>query len=173
MSKYNITENKQQRPAAYRTTVSPEVMDELQRKVIQKIVVEKCYRDALRRRGAAHSPGHPDPARQLAQDLGTNTRYISAVVNNRFHKNYTELVNGYRVEEAMSLMVDRRYQKTNIEDISAMVGFSNRQSFYAAFYRFVGKTPRQYRVEELEKRAIDTTPKKRGRKPKNRQEGNA
>ena len=45
MSKYNITENKQQRPAAYRTTVSPEVMDELQRKVIQKIVVEKCYRD--------------------------------------------------------------------------------------------------------------------------------
>ena len=109
----------------------------------------------------------------LAQDLATNTRYISAVVNNRFHKNYTELVNGYRVEEAMSLMVDRRYQKTNIEDISAMVGFSNRQSFYAAFYRFVGKTPRQYRVEELEKRAIDTTPKKRGRKPKNRQEGNA
>lgn len=161
MSKYNITENKQQRPAAYRTTVSPEVMDELQRKVIQKIVVEKCYCDKNY------------SARQLAQDLGTNTRYISAVVNNRFHKNYTELVNGYRVEEAMSLMVDRRYQKTNIEDISAMVGFSNRQSFYAAFYRFVGKTPRQYRVEELEKRAIDTTPKKRGRKPKNRQEGNA
>ena len=84
MSKYNITENKQQRPAAYRTTVSPEVMDKLQRKVIQKIVVEKCYRDKNY------------SARQLAQDLGTNTRYISAVVNNRFHKNYTELVNGYR-----------------------------------------------------------------------------
>ena len=75
MSKYNITENKQQRPAAYRTTVSPEVMDELQRKVIQKIVVEKCSRDKN------------SSARQLAQDLGTNTRYISAVVNNRFHKN--------------------------------------------------------------------------------------
>ena len=172
MSKYNITENKQQRPAAYRTTVSPEVMDELQRKVIQKIVVEKCYRDK-NYSGLAATPTGVKIARQLAQDLGTNTRYISAVVNNRFHKNYTELVNGYRVEEAMSLMVDRRYQKTNIEDISAMVGFSNRQSFYAAFYRFVGKTPRQYRVEELEKRAIDTTPKKRGRKPKNRQEGNA
>ena len=111
MSKYNITENKQQRPAAYRTTVSPEVMDELQRKVIQKIVVEKCYRDKNY------------SARQLAQDLGTNTRYISAVVNNRFHKNYTELVNGYRVEEAMSLMVDRRYQK---EGYSNMVFTSNR-----------------------------------------------
>ena len=74
-------------------------MDELQRKVIRKIVVEKCYRDKNY------------SARQLAQDLGTNTRYISAVVNNRFHKNYTELVNGYRVEEAMSLMVDRRYRR--------------------------------------------------------------
>ena len=56
MSKYNITENKQQRPAAYRTTVSPEVMDELQRKVIQKIVVEKCYRDKTLGRTRATSP---------------------------------------------------------------------------------------------------------------------
>lgn len=158
MSKYNITENKQPRPAAYRTSVSPEVMDELQRKVIQRIVVEKCYRDKNY------------SARQLAQDLGTNTRYISAVVNNRFHKNYTELVNSYRVEEAMTLMVDKRYAKTNIEDISAMVGFSNRQSFYAAFYRFVGKTPRQYRMEELERRQPDGQPRKRGRRPKQRTE---
>lgn len=156
MSKYNIQENKPARTAAYRSTVSPEVMDELQKKVIQKIVVEKRYRDRTY------------SARQLAQDLGTNTRYISAVVNNRFHKNYTELVNSYRVEEAMTLMVDKRYEKTNIEDISTMVGFSNRQSFYAAFYRFVGKTPRQYRVEELLQRNGAPQPKKRGRKPKNR-----
>ena len=99
MSKYNITENKQQRPAAYRTTVSPEVMDELQRKVIQKIVVEKCYRDKNY------------SARQLAQDLGTNTRYISAVVNNRFHKNYTELVNGYRVEADAEEVGDKKEEK--------------------------------------------------------------
>lgn len=157
MSKYNITENRQQRPAAYRSTVSPEVMDELQKKVIQKVVVEKCYRDKNY------------SARQLAQDLGTNTRYISAVVNNRFHKNYTELINSYRVEEAMTLMVDKRYQHTNIEDISAMVGFSNRQSFYAAFYRFTGMTPRQYRVEELAKRGDLHSPRKRGRKPKERE----
>jgi len=156
MSKYNIIENKRQRAAAYRSTVSPEVMDELQRKVIQKIVVEKCYRDK------------DYSARQLALDLGTNTRYISAVVNNRFHKNYTELVNSYRIEEAMTLMVDKRYQRTNIEDISAMVGFSNRQSFYAAFYRFVGKTPRQYRIEELASRDDADAQRRRGRKPRTR-----
>lgn len=156
MSKYNITENKQPRPAAYRSTVRPEVLDELQKKVIQKVVVEKCYRDKTY------------SARQLAQDLGTNTRYISAVINNRFHKNYTELINSYRIEEAMTLMVDRRYQHTNIEDISAMVGFSNRQSFYAAFYRFTGKTPRQYRVEEMDKRRASEMPRRKPRKSKHR-----
>ena len=29
---------------------------------------------------------------------------------------------------------------------SSMVGFANRQSFYAAFYRFEGITPRQYKL---------------------------
>ncbi len=157
MPKYNITEKKVH-PAAYRTMVSPEVMDDLQRKIIQKIIVEKNYRDK------------DYSARQLAKDLGTNTRYISAVVNARFHKNYTELVNGCRIEEAMSLMVDKRYEKTNIEDISAMVGFANRQSFYAAFFRFVGKTPRQYRLEERRAHPDPAAPKRRGRKPRQAEE---
>ena len=32
-----------------------------------------------------------------------------------------------------------------------MVGFANRQSFYSAFYRFKGITPRQYRLDNLQK----------------------
>ena len=35
------------------------------------------------------------------------------------------------------------------EEISAMVGFANRQSFYAAFYRIVGETPNGYRKRML------------------------
>ena len=46
--------------------------------------------------------------------------------------NYTSFVNKFRIEEAMALLVDKRYQELNMEDISDMVGFSNRQSFYAS-----------------------------------------
>jgi len=46
-------------------------------------------------------------------------------------------------------LVDKRYQDLNIEEVSDMVGFSNRQSFYAAFYRFTGITPRQWRIDNL------------------------
>lgn len=83
-------------------------------------------------------------------DLGTNTRYVSAVINVKFHTNYSCFVNKYRIDEAMSLMVDRRYQKLTMEQISDMVGFSNRQSFYASFYRIMNMSPREYRVKFLE-----------------------
>ena len=36
--------------------------------------------------------------------------------------------------------------------VSLGVGFSNRQSFYAAFYRIMGETPNSYRKKHLSKK---------------------
>ncbi len=137
MAKYNITEKKE-KVAAYRGLVSPKMMDDMQEKIMNIIVMQKKYRDK------------DYSAKRLAEDLGTNTRYISAVVNVRFHMNYTSFVNKYRVDEAMTILVDKRYQKLRMEEVSDMVGFSNRQSFYASFFRIVGITPREYRMQHLE-----------------------
>ena len=49
-------------------------------------------------------------------------------------------------------LVDKRYMDKNVEEISAMVGFANRQSFYAAFYKNVGETPNGYRKRNQEKK---------------------
>ena len=84
----------------------------------------------------------------MAEDLETNTRYVSAVVSVCFGMNYTSLVNKYRVEYAKTLLKDKRYRNLKMEDVSDMVGFSNRQSFYAAFYKFTGVTPRQYKLSD-------------------------
>ena len=46
----------------------------------------------------------------------------------------------------MLLLKDDKYAALTMEDISSMVGFANRQSFYAAFYRFEGVNPRQYKI---------------------------
>ena len=56
-----------------------------------------------------------------------------------------------RIDEAMSILVDKRYQYLTIEEVSDMVGFGNRQSFYASFFRLKGITPRQYRLDNLQK----------------------
>ena len=136
MAKYNITEKKE-KEAAYRSLVSPRLMDEMQERIMNIIVMQKKYRDK------------DYSAKSLAEDLGTNTRYISAVVNVRFHMNYTSFVNKYRIEEAMSILVDKRYQDLRMEQVSDMVGFSNRQSFYASFYKIMGMTPRDYRIQHM------------------------
>jgi len=114
MAKYNITEIKEKK-ADYRSLVSPQMMDELQEKIMKIIVFDKKYRDK------------DYSAKQLAEDIGTNTRYISAVVNSRFHCNFTSFVNKYRIDDAMSILVDKRYQDLNVEEVGTMVGFSNRR----------------------------------------------
>ena len=136
MAKYNITEKKA-KEAVYRSLVSPKSMDEMKEKILKIIVMEKKYKDK------------DYSAKKLAEDLGTNTRYISAVVNVRFHMNYTSFVNKFRIEEAMTILVDRRYQSLRMEEVSDMVGFANRQSFYASFYKLMQMTPREYRLQHL------------------------
>ena len=133
MTKYNITEIKP-KAALYRTLVSPDLMDKLKDQILEKILIEKKYKEK------------DYSAKKLAEELGTNTRYISAVLNVKFHMNYTSFINKYRIEEAMTLLTDKRYAKFTIEEISDMVGFSNRQSFYASFFRLLGVTPRDYRL---------------------------
>ena len=134
MGKYNITEKKE-KEAAYRSLVSPRMMDEMQEKILSIIVMQKKYRDK------------DYSAKKLAEDLGTNTRYISAVVNVRFHMNYTSFVNKYRIDEAMTILVDKRYQDLRMEEVSDMVGFATRQSFQTTFMRLVGISPLKYRKQ--------------------------
>lgn len=147
MAKYNVTEVKEKN-AVYRSMVNSELMDELKDKILQRILFDKKYKDK------------DYSAKKLAEDLGTNTRYISAVVNVKFHCNYTSFVNKYRVEEAMSILADRRYAELTVEEVSDMVGFANRQSFYASFYRILGITPRDYRVKHLKKEEHKKSSKK-------------
>jgi len=135
---YNIRERKP-KDAAYRSLIRAELADELYDKILNIVVVQKKYKD-------------PDySAKELAKELNTNTRYLSAVVNSRFGMNYSCLLNEYRIKEATHLLTDKRYENKNVEEISAMVGFANRQSFYAAFYKNMGETPNSYRKRNLEK----------------------
>lgn len=136
MAKYNI-QPKKEKVARYQTLLSEETKDRLRDEILRLVVTERKYKDPTYN------------SKKLAQDLNTNSRYISAVCATRFHKNYSELVNDYRVNDAMSLLTDKRYAKMSVEDISMMAGFSTRQSFYANFFKRIGITPRQYRLNHL------------------------
>ena len=129
---YNIKE-KEEKNAPYRSLIRAELADELYDKILNIILIEKRYRDK------------DFSAKELAKELNTNTRYISAVINSRFNTNFSCLINEYRIKEAMHRMTDKRYADMTIEEIGKMVGFANRQSFYASFYRMIKETPNDYR----------------------------
>ena len=133
---YNIKEKKEKN-ATYRSLIRAELADELYEKILNIIVIEKRYRNK------------EFSAKELANELGTNTRYISAVINSRFNTNFSCLINEYRVKEALHRMTDKRYLDLTIEEIGTLVGFANRQSFYASFYSIMGETPNSYRKRHL------------------------
>ena len=121
----------------YRDLVNPRIMDIMRDKIVEIVDKQKKYKE----KGFS--------AKRLAGELHTNTRYISAAMRMRFNMNYTSYINKLRVEEATAILADKRFADLKMEDVSFMVGFSNRQSFYTAFARVVGTTPRAYRQKVL------------------------
>ena len=76
------------------------------RQILNIVVVQKKYRD------------DDYSAKDLAKELQTNTRYLSAVVKSRVGMNYSCLLNEYRVKEAQHLLTDKRYADKNVEAVS-------------------------------------------------------
>ena len=128
-------EIQEEKEATYHKLVSPKLMEELKEKILQRLVIQKKYRDGNY------------TARMMADELQTNVRYVSAVIRVQFHTNYTTLVNRFRVEEAMSLLTDHRYEELSVEEIGDIVGFAHRQSFHAAFQKYAGTTPKAFRTQ--------------------------
>ncbi len=124
----NVTTNNK-----YAGKISPDTMDKLFNLIYKTIVIEQRYLDS------------EFSAKMLASELGTNTRYISAVVKMKFGVNYSELINYYRIQDAMILLRNPRFNFLRIEEIGEYVGYTTRQCFYMAFMKFVKETPKIYR----------------------------
>jgi len=134
MAKYNITEKKEKtQTLSYRNSVTPDLVEDIAKKIILKLMIEQKYRD----------PNYS--AKRLASDIGVNSRQISAVINLRFQQNYSQLVGMMRIHEARYMLQDSNFDKMTMEDIAINVGFTTRQSFYATFYRLCGTTPKEYK----------------------------
>lgn len=134
MAKYNITERKK-KEASYIGALSTSLVEEIYEKILLKFVVEKKYRD----------PEYT--AAKLAEEIGCNARYISAVVHLRYRDNFSQLINDFRVKEAMYMITDRHFADLKMEDVAKATGFANRQCFYSAFFRKNGMTPLEYRAQ--------------------------
>ena len=71
-------------------------------------------------------------------------RWLSQIINEELNKNFYDLVNYYRIEEAKKLLVSVNGERT-ILDIAYDVGFNTKSSFNRAFKKQTRMTPSQFK----------------------------
>lgn len=81
----------------------------------------------------------------LAQGINISVHYLSQIINQESGKNFFDFVNEYRVMEAQKILKKDKYKKENIAGLSTLVGFNSKSAFYAAFKKYTGVSPGQYR----------------------------
>ncbi len=80
----------------------------------------------------------------LSEKLGTTRHNLSQVINENFEINFSELINEYRISEAMEIMKNDRFNNLNIIQVAYEVGFNNKVTFNKAFKKHLSQTPSQY-----------------------------
>jgi AraC-like DNA-binding protein len=101
-------------------------------KIVELLEVEHAYREMRLNRAA------------LAEKVGINEHHLSRVINGHFHKNFNELINGYRIEEAKQRLKNEPEQQVTV--IGFEVGFNSMASFNRVFKDMVGVSPSEWRI---------------------------
>jgi len=85
---------------------------------------------------------------QLATKLEVPTYMVSQALNEGMKKNFYDLVNGYRVEEAKRLLLDAGNRNYTILSVGFEAGFNSKTTFNTVFKKFTGLTPTDFRDKE-------------------------
>jgi AraC-like DNA-binding protein len=84
----------------------------------------------------------------LSAKLGLPSYQVSQAINDGLKKNFYDLINGYRVEEAKRLLVDPKNQNYTILSVGFEAGFNSKTTFNSVFKKFTGLTPSDFREKE-------------------------
>lgn len=84
--------------------------------------------------------------KEISDHVKLSASYVCTYFKTQTGQTLNQYLTEYRMEKAMHLLEDARYQ---ITDISAKVGYSNGNYFSKSFKKFTGLTPSKYREKML------------------------
>lgn len=96
---------------------------------------------------------------KISELLDIDRYAVSQVINQGFNKNFYELINDYRIDHAITILKEnselkKSNQKIKVIDLVYDCGFNNKVSFYKAFKKRKGMTPKEYRDTILNKEEV-------------------
>lgn len=82
---------------------------------------------------------------RLAALVGSNSKYVSQVINGTYHKNFSNFVNEYRIRRACERLTDESgYGHITVKAVGESVGYRSHATFVNIFKRITGLTPSLY-----------------------------
>ncbi|MDF9800236.1 AraC-like DNA-binding protein [Catalinimonas alkaloidigena] len=85
----------------------------------------------------------------LAGKLEVSRHHLSQIINGQLGLTFSDFVNRYRVEEAQRILADADYRELKILAVAFEAGFNTKASFYNAFRKMTGTSPKRYRKQQL------------------------
>jgi len=127
-----------EKPKSTKARLSIERINEVAKKIIVLMEQAKLYQETEL------------TLQQLANKLQLPTYQVSQVINEGMKKNFYDLVNGYRVEEAKRLLHDPKNSNFTILSVGFEAGFNSKTTFNIVFKKFTGFTPTEFRDKQKE-----------------------
>ncbi len=82
----------------------------------------------------------------MAKQLKISSNYLSQLVNKLSGYNFADYVNGFRIEDAKRKLRNPSFVHYTIISIALEAGFNSKSTFYSAFKKLTGISPKEYRV---------------------------
>ena len=88
----------------------------------------------------------------IADMTGSNTKYVSFVINKTYNKNFRTFINEKRIREACRMLADtEHYGNKTIQAIYEEVGYTNAVRYIRTFKKINGMTPPLYKKKKKKK----------------------
>jgi len=82
--------------------------------------------------------------KEVSDQLHTNTKYLSQVINTRSGQNFHRYINEYRVNHLKEKLKDPDLRHLTLHGIALQCGFNSKSTFYKVFKEITGQTPKEF-----------------------------
>lgn len=115
------------------STLDPQKAEECLKNLLHLLDVQKLYKDETL------------SLNSLSEKLSIAPRYLSQITNDLLSKNFRDLINNYRIEEAKEMLSNPGKNDFSILEIAYEVGFNSKEVFNRCFKKYTGMTPSEFK----------------------------
>jgi len=84
----------------------------------------------------------------LSKIIGTNSTYLSKIIQSNYNSNFSSYLNSVRIIEAQKMILNPEFSNYTIDAISQECGYNSKSTFNKAFKQITGLTPNEYKRQE-------------------------